>query len=220
MAYRRSIIQLKPDCRQDDFTLVKLQQNYLDGRTEKREVPCTYGASIEAILYCRREFLETAKELDFDTGNKFFNNFCRILRGAAKDDCNIVIMHIPNRTPALFFAAIKAWKAEMIMPSARQNMVDYLKVLNKPRNMTVEAFVNRIKVMTWYITDIPFPGADPPIISATKLKNIIFRAMPTAWQTNFLCVNIILTTTVLQLQQLMSQKQEFAAPQNNGDNTN
>jgi hypothetical protein len=129
-------------------------------------------------------------------------------------------MHIPNRTPALFFAAIEAWKAEMIMPSARQNMVDYLKVLNKPRNMTVEAFVNRIKVMTWYITNIPFPGADPPIISATKLKNIIFRAMPTAWQTNFLCVNIILTTTVLQLQQLMSQKQEFAAPQNNRDNTN
>jgi hypothetical protein len=79
MAYRRSIIQLKPDCHPEDFVLVKVQQNYLNGRTEKREIPCTDGASIKAILYCLREFLETAKELDFDTGDKLFNNFRRTL---------------------------------------------------------------------------------------------------------------------------------------------
>jgi hypothetical protein len=46
------------------------------------------------------------------------------------------------------------------------------------------------------------------------LKNIIFHAMPLAWQTNFLQVNDISTTTVLQLQQFMAQEQEFAEPQN------
>jgi hypothetical protein len=46
-------------------------------------------------------------------------------------------------------------------------MVDYLKTLMKPRNMTMEAFVNRIKVMVRYITDIPFPGADPPTVNTT-----------------------------------------------------
>jgi hypothetical protein len=99
-------------------------------------------------------------------------------------------------------------------------MVDYLEVLNKPRNMTVEAFMNRIKVMSRYITDIPFPGADPPVVSNTKLKNIIFRAMPPAWQTNFLRVNNIAITTLLQLQQFMSQEREFAETQNNRESTN
>jgi hypothetical protein len=118
MAYRRSIIQIKPDCHLEDFILVKVQQNYLDGRSEKREIPCTDGASIEAILYCLHEFLEAAKELDFDTGNALFNNFSRTLCGAAKDNWDIIIMHIGNRTPALFSAAIETWNAEMIMPSA------------------------------------------------------------------------------------------------------
>ncbi len=99
-------------------------------------------------------------------------------------------------------------------------MVDNLEGLMKPRNMTVEAFVNRVKVMTRYITDIPFPGADPPIVSATQLKNITFQAMAPAWQTNFLRFNDILTNTVLQLQQFMSQEREFAEPQNNCDYTN
>jgi hypothetical protein len=60
MAYRRSIIQLKADCNPSNFTLVKLQQTYADGRTVKPENPCTDGSSIEAILYCLREFLEMA----------------------------------------------------------------------------------------------------------------------------------------------------------------
>jgi hypothetical protein len=35
-------------------------------------------------------------------------------------------------------------------------MVDYLENLNKPHNMMVKHFVRRVKVMVWYITDIPF----------------------------------------------------------------
>ncbi len=89
---------------------------YADGRTEKRETPCTDGASIEAILYCLREFLETAKELNFDTTDELFNNFRRILRGAAKDNWDIIIMNIPN--PAICFAAIEEWKTEIIILSA------------------------------------------------------------------------------------------------------
>jgi hypothetical protein len=96
-------------------------------------------------------------------------------------------MNIPNPTPVLFDAAIQQWKQEMILPSAQQTMVDYLEMISKPCNMSVEAFVNRIKVMVRYIGDIlPFSGADPPTISQTKMKNIIFQAMPVAWQMNCL----------------------------------
>jgi hypothetical protein len=76
---RRSIIQLKADRDPSNFTLVKLQQTYANGRTVKQGNPCTDGSSIEAILYCLREFLETATELNFDTGNELFNSFCCML---------------------------------------------------------------------------------------------------------------------------------------------
>jgi hypothetical protein len=77
--------------------------------------------------------------------------------------------------------------------------------------MTVEAFVNRLKVMVRYVDNIPFPGPDPPLVQQTKLKNIIFRPMPITWQTNFLCANgDVFTSSVLQLQQFMSQEREFA----------
>jgi hypothetical protein len=187
MAFRRSIIQLKADCHRTDFPIVKLQQTYTDGRTVKRKNLYTDGSSIEVILYCLREYLDMATELNFGTGNKHFNNFCHTLQGAAKDDRGLVLQHVPQpRTPILFYAAIKEWKAELILPSACQTMVDYLEMLMKPRNMTVKAFINRVKVMVHYINDIPFPGPDSPTVTPTKLKNIIFQAMPVAWQTNFL----------------------------------
>jgi hypothetical protein len=164
-----------------------LHQTYLDGRTEKREVPSTDGTSIEEIIYCLKEFLEAAAAFDFDTGYELFTNFRRILGSSAKDDWDYIIQHIPNHTPVLFYAAIEQWKQEIVLPSAQQTMVDYLKKISKPRNMSVEAFLNRFKAMVRYIKDIPFPGPDPPpTINTTKLKNIIFRAMPVAWQTNFL----------------------------------
>jgi hypothetical protein len=130
--------------------------------------------------------LSIAIALNFDTGPELFDNFRRILRDAAKDDWDWAIGSIPTRNDATFQQAIELWKNEMILPTAHQNLVDYLETLTKPHQMTVEAFVNRLKVMVWYVTDMPFPGPDPPTVSQTKLKNIIFQAMPVTWQTNFL----------------------------------
>jgi hypothetical protein len=90
---------------------------------------------------------------------------------------------------------------------ACQALVDYLKQLTKPCSMrTVKGFVYQLKVMVQYVTDMPFPGPDPPMVNQTKLKNILFHAMPVAWQTNFLLVNDMSMSTVLQLQQFMSQE--------------
>jgi hypothetical protein len=99
----------------------------------------------------------------------------------------------------LLYAAIEERKQEMILPSAGQMMVDYLKTLTKPHNMTVEAFTDCIKVMVSYINNTPFPGPDPPTVSQTKLKNIIFCVMPATWQTNFLRVHDVSTSSLLQL---------------------
>ncbi len=80
MTYRRLIIQLKPDCDPSDFIMVKLQQSYANNRVDKLETPTpTEGSIIEQILYCIREFLETASQRNFDTGPELLDNFHHIL---------------------------------------------------------------------------------------------------------------------------------------------
>jgi hypothetical protein len=107
MAYQRPIIQLKPDCQPSDFIMVKLQQTYANNRVEKLETPATERSSIEQILYCGREFLETASQLNFDTGPELINNFCRILWSTVKDDWDLVVALAPQpRTPVIFHAAL------------------------------------------------------------------------------------------------------------------
>jgi hypothetical protein len=146
--------------------------------------------------------------LDYDTGPELFDNFLCILKSAVKvDDWDIVATLAPQpRTPVVFYTALDNWKRELIMPSAHQNMVDYLETLMKPRNMLVENFVTRVKVMVRYVEDIPFPGPNPLTVDDTKMKNIISRAMLPAWQTNFLPVNHVSTTSLLELQQFMAQE--------------
>jgi hypothetical protein len=135
MAHRKPIFQLKADCDPTEFVTTGLTQTYADGRTVKREVPTMDGTSIEAVLYCIREFQEIADELNYNTGDELFNNFRSVLRGAAKDDWDSVIAPLQNRTPATFLVNLNQWKSEMILPTACQTLVDYLETLIKPLQM-------------------------------------------------------------------------------------
>ena len=220
MAQRKPIFQLKADYDPTEFILVRLTTTYADGRIIKRDAPTMDGSSIEVVLYCIREFDDLASELELNTGNELFHNFRRLLRGSAKDEWDLLIASIGNYTQANFRTTITRWKSEMILPTSRQALVDYLESLSKPRSMSVESFVNRLKVMIRYIADIPFPGPEPPLINQTKLKSIIFKAMPDTWQTNFLRSNgDMSTSSVLTLQQFMSQEQEIADRAQNTQNT-
>jgi hypothetical protein len=222
MAHRKPIFQLNADYDPTQFVTVRLTQTYADNQTIKRDVPTMDGTSIEAVLYCIREFDKIAGELEFTTADELYINFRRVLCGAAKDDWDSIATEVADRTPVTFLVNLDRWKSEMILPTARQTLVDYFESLVKPCQMTVEAFFNRLKVMVCYITDIPFPGPDPPSsVNNTKLKNIIFKAMPATWQTNSLRVNgDVLTATVLTLQQFMSQEREFTETANTRNQSN
>jgi hypothetical protein len=54
MAYRRAIIQLKPDCHPSDFIIVKLHQQYLGGRIKKRETPVQQKARASSRYFIYR----------------------------------------------------------------------------------------------------------------------------------------------------------------------
>jgi hypothetical protein len=79
MAQCKPIFSLKSGYDPKDLILVKLQQTYADGRTVERDVPTMNGVSIEAALYCIREFQEITLTLNFDTGPELFDNFCHTL---------------------------------------------------------------------------------------------------------------------------------------------
>jgi hypothetical protein len=121
MAQRKLIFQLKADYDPKDLISVRLQQRYAYNVQSKRGVPTMDGVSIKATLYCIREFQEEAISLNFDTGPELFDNFRRILRGAAKDDWDSVIATIPARTDVSFNQALENWKSEMILPTAILN---------------------------------------------------------------------------------------------------
>jgi hypothetical protein len=77
--------------------------------------------------------------------------------------------------------------------------------------MQVEAFVQQLKAITRYITDLPFAGAQPPMLNTTQIKNIVYKAMPATWQQHFIQSNRgISAVTLLKLHNFMSNKRTFS----------
>jgi hypothetical protein len=65
--------------------------------------------------------------------------------------------------------------------------------------MQVEVFVQQLKTIAQYVTDLPSAGTQPPILNNTQIKNIVYKAMPAAWQQHFLRSNHgVLAVTLLE----------------------
>jgi hypothetical protein len=206
------VISLKQDFDPTELTSVQLQQTYDDNSREKLETPIIDGRSVKANLYGLREFLETAEELTFDTGDELFKYFRPILRNTIKDDWDTVVSDngvdgANNKTENDFLHCIRTWKLTFVTEDSRQELVDYLQLAQKPRAMQVESFVQQLKTITRYVTNLPFTGAQPPVLNNTQIKNIVFKAMPSTWQQHFIRSNHgFLAVTLLELQNFMSNE--------------
>jgi hypothetical protein len=216
MAHGTPVISLKQDFDPNELTFIRFQQDYDDDTNEKLQTPIIDGRSVEANLYGLREFQETAEELSFDTGDELFKYFRRILKNTIKDDWITIVTDngfdgVNNKTENDFLFCIRAWKLTFVTEDSRQDLVDYLQSTQKPRAMQVETFVQRLKTIARYVNDLPFAGAQPPVINNTQIKNIVFKAMPTAWQQHFIRSNRgISAVTLLELQNFMSNERAFS----------
>ena len=117
--------------------------------------------------------------------------FHRILRGTIKDDWDTTVTDngfdgANGKTAADFEQCLNDWKRTFVTEESRQEFVDFLQSVNKPRSMQVEVFVQRLKTMARYVTDLPFVGAQPPMLNNTQIKNIVYKAMPSTWQQHFI----------------------------------
>ena len=78
--------------------------------------------------------------------------------------------------------------------------------------MTVEVFVQHLKTLARYVGALPH--VDPinaPLLNDEHIKNIVYKAMPTQLQVQFVRTHTgIALTTLLELQNFMSNKKTFA----------
>jgi hypothetical protein len=129
-----------------------MQQNYNDGTKEKMGTPILDGRSVKANLYSLHEFQETAGELNYDSGDEWFKYFRRILQGTVKDDWDNIVTDngfdgVNGKKEVDFNQCLTDWKLTFVTENLRQELVDYLQSVTKPRSLQVEVFVQRLKTM-------------------------------------------------------------------------
>ena len=65
----------------------------------------------------------------------------------------------------------ESWKQTFLHEDARQEIMDYLSTIKKPRKFTVKQLVQRIKTMARHAHFMPFPIGEPaPRLSNIQLK--------------------------------------------------
>jgi hypothetical protein len=87
-----------------------------------------------------------------------------------------------GQTPANFATCLRAWKLTFATEDSRQTLINYLQSARKHRSMTVGIFVQCLKTLARYIKALPHADPNPPILTTTQMKNIIFKVMPTQWR--------------------------------------
>jgi hypothetical protein len=78
--------------------------------------------------------------------------------------------------------------------------------------MTVEVFVQCLKTIARNVKAFPhIDPVNPPVLSPEHIKHIVYKAMPTQWQVQFVRTHHgIALVTLLELQTFMSNEKTFA----------
>jgi hypothetical protein len=152
---------------------------------------------MEKLLLTIREYREAAHVLYYTTGQENFDNFRQCLKSQAREEWDLTVPAIREpRTMRAFEETRIQWKIKYILEDVFEIQGAYIETVDKPFKMTVQEFAYRVQFLNNCLTEFPQPeGAD--ILTVTQIKNIIFRAMPQEWQTNFANANIHLNAITL-----------------------
>jgi len=154
-----SLIKLESTLDVSKLSTAKLQQNFVAGNTAKVSVPQCDGKNFEGVLYTIQEFEEASLVLDFDEGPHLFHNFRQCVIGTARDDWQIASKNADD-TPEGFEASLVAFKRIYMTNETKQNLINHMKSLKKPRAMSVHDFISRLRTLNRYVAMLP--DADIP----------------------------------------------------------
>mmetsp|Transcript_10792 Transcript_10792/g.15591 ORF Transcript_10792/g.15591 Transcript_10792/m.15591 type:complete len:95 (+) Transcript_10792:655-939(+) len=65
-----------------------------------------------------------------------------------------------------------------------KDQLNYLRNVRKPRDMTPEEMISRLQYINLMIPEF-IDATDADMLSDEEIKDIIYRAMPASWKTNF-----------------------------------
>jgi hypothetical protein len=133
------------------------------------------------------------------------------LKESARDEWDFVIPVENNlRTVDAFELCLTTWKKRYISEEAFVTQRDYILTVPKPFTMDVREFTFRIKSLCSLLQEFPLPeGAT--LVTDAEMKNIIFKAMPTLWKTNFTNANLhILHMELAELVEYMTKQKALS----------
>jgi hypothetical protein len=98
-----------------------------------------------------------------------------------------------------------------VTKDSRQTLIDCLQSARKHRAMTVEVFLQCLKTLACYIEALPHADPNPSILTQSRIKNIMCKAIPTTWQVQFVqTLGGIALVSLLELQNFMANEKSFA----------
>ena len=151
---RKPIMAIESPLDYSELTKVKLQHVDEKGVNRRTEVPISTGSSFESVLYTIREFNVAITTLSLTTGQDLFHAFRLCLDGTAKEEWDIVIKD-QEQTLENYEESIKQFKLAFTTSDTKADLIQYLRLVTKPKDMSVHAFVRRVQSINRYIDDIP-----------------------------------------------------------------
>ena len=193
-----------------DFAkLVNLKQTAKDTTNPKIEIKlqCLIpelpaNATKMQVLHFISRFYQASRIMKWTDGTVLFNMFPQHLAGPLDQQWwDLTSANAANQDAATFHSVVNAFVLYKIEhPHAYDHHRDFLEKLKKPAHMTVNEFVSLLAFHNSILPLLPgSPSTDPVNQLPPKIINkIIFKAMPQAWQVNFLNANLDWTTQSTQ----------------------
>lgn len=125
-----------------------------------------------------------AKTMGWTSGPKNFDNFRQLL--ISNEELSVEWSRLedetPNKTMATFAAAKASFAQSFLKKLKYEDQLEYMRNLKKPGPMSVHDFLRNLKALNRRAA--MFPDANGGVgLSQTDLRRILFKAVPTAWQT-------------------------------------
>jgi len=141
---------------------------------------------------CKEEFLQFildfkchAPRLGWNTTALKIESLESLLTGAAVNQWLVACYGLDPDDPDSFEDALDKWKKKKNLNyTAMKDQLSYLRNVRKPREFTPEELTTRLQTIKRMIPEF-IDATDADTLSDEEIKDIVYRAMPGGWKTNF-----------------------------------
>jgi hypothetical protein len=105
----------------------------------------------EQFCNWRKELEEYIKNAPLKDVQAQFHGATQLLRGTSKDDWEAIIAGVDQEDEEAFTEAIEEFALRAMKPTALRDQKRYMRHMRKPKDMAIQEYISRIKVMRSYL---------------------------------------------------------------------